>query len=1159
MTRLKKLKIFLLPIGIGLIVLANTFYLRSSMLGTISIIAYMVLTSFLLGNVFLENEEEGFVRFTLGFFIAFSFIVVVSAPLLIFFKLDFRGLAIILFSPLILPIILTLLRNPKEDTKQEETQERKKAPLFSLTYIVYLILVGYSLYLLIQARSGWVYGTVWSVVSPNFFTTYFLAGVVLVTIILYSSTRATSKLVLIIPYALIAAMIPAIVLYPGVSGDPFDHMGFARVVVEYGNFRVYPFAAKLNPWSLYWLVKEKALPLSTAIFTEILCIDVYWVHSFITPLLWGIFIPIATYKISKLLEIGERTALIASFFAGVYMNFLGWGSRSTGNSFGFIPFLVSFSFSLWYLKSNKNRLLLFLALLTAAASLIAHPMTGIVALIFFFLAINLKTYWTLRPQKPRVAQLFLGVTIFICLFAIPAFFLLNSVVYSVFAPQYASEATTRFSLDKLLKTDLWSFIFGEYATYTFKDIIISVLFPALGIVGLAYALKHKTQTQDKKLSMLFVGLAIILLIAIYRILNYAMIDVLFSPRRVWTFQDMLAIPLAVLTMSIAIDYLEGGQKPNPVKLLKFEKWRIKISWRLVFTAILVGLTFSAFALVSVSESYGRYGGMQLTELEVEAVKYIDQHTTERYVVATMPATTQVGWGFAGMWNPSKYYIYDNNLGEKPTVKSMFDYMKQYQAGVGYYIALSFRTPSFNKAIADASRIFGLFKILTNEKGSIYIFKYMIPPIPTGPDVDVMAYHWDTPAAYFVQNGLVRIIFNPSTLTLDVTDFFGDLYERLNLNQTLVDGAYVGNFQSIERFDPTQQTWLEWNPDDQISPSTEFRFRINFQNESLIGALQRSVQNIQLAFENAQTATLSVETGDFTRLYIPGLIGGPNSYDVNSRDYGMFYTLSRTPEVVLRPAYKSETSTSVLTFSDIVQHCKLNITDTYLTYEFYVENTAQSDQWASIEIWLPDVIYKGIFMPLRYSLDGGKTWSESVAYGDFPRGIPIKTMRENEVNWAFTQVSKASEAPNIWRTFTKSSGGSPSLPPTFTDSGGAQNRILLSVYLPSGDEALLQVGFATYYSRPLKVTYVFTDSDDIAYGLRNMREGTIKFYGYGTSAYVGGITTTIIPSSLSVTEEETGKIKSILLTISGDTSFSLLSAKGVDTTIDANGDGIPDRI
>ena len=134
-----------------------------------------------------------------------------------------------------------------------------------------------------------------------------------------------------------------------------------------------------------------------------------------------------------------------------------------------------------------------------------------------------------------------------------------------------------------------------------------------------------------------------------------------------------------------------------------------------------------------------------------------------------------------------------------------------------------------------------------------------------------------------------------------------------------------------------------------------------------------------------------------------------------------------------------------------------------------------------------------------------------------------------------------------------------MPSTFTDSGGAQNRILLSVYLPSGDEALLQVGFATYYSRPLKVTYVFKDSDDIAYGLRNMREGTIKFYGYGTSAYVGGITTTTIPTSLSATEDETGKFTSVLLTISGDTSFSLLSAKGVDTTIDANGDGIPDRI
>ncbi|UCG37110.1 MAG: hypothetical protein JSV64_02215, partial [Candidatus Bathyarchaeota archaeon] len=417
LTRLKKLRIILLPIVIGSAILANAFFLRSSILGAITLLAYILVTSFLIGKIFLQNEEEGFIKFMLGFFIMFSFFVVVSAPLLIFFKLDLVGLTIILFAPLVPLAIFMLFNKPKRETTREETEE-KKAPLFSPTYVIYLILVGFSLYLLVQARSGWIYGTVWSVVSPYFFTTYLLAGFVLVGIILYSSARATSKLALIIPYALIAALVPAIVLYPGNAGDPLDHMGFARMVIDYGNFRVYSFAANLNPWSLYWLVKEKALPLSTAIFAKMLSIDVYWTHTFITPLLWGTFVPLATYKMSKLLDIGERVSLIASFLAAIYINFLGWASRSTGNSLGFIPFLVSVSFTLSYLKQqHKSRMTLFLALLTAMASWITHPLTGIVALILAFLAIALKLYESIKLRSRFLARLLLGLALIICIFA----------------------------------------------------------------------------------------------------------------------------------------------------------------------------------------------------------------------------------------------------------------------------------------------------------------------------------------------------------------------------------------------------------------------------------------------------------------------------------------------------------------------------------------------------------------------------------------------------------------------------------------------------------------------------------------------------------------------------------------------------------------------
>jgi len=134
-----------------------------------------------------------------------------------------------------------------------------------------------------------------------------------------------------------------------------------------------------------------------------------------------------------------------------------------------------------------------------------------------------------------------------------------------------------------------------------------------------------------------------------------------------------------------------------------------------------------------------------------------------------------------------------------------------------------------------------------------------------------------------------------------------------------------------------------------------------------------------------------------------------------------------------------------------------------------------------------------------------------------------------------------------------------LPWNYTDTGGAQNRYVFGIYLPAKDKVLLTMGVPTYYVRPLKTTYVFTDSDHISYGLRNMREGLIKFYRLRLGAYVGGVLTAKVPTSLSVVQNDDGVIKSVLLTVTGETVFSFYSASGVDTTIDANGDGVPDRL
>ncbi len=115
------------------------------------------------------------------------------------------------------------------------------------------------------------------------------------------------------------------------------------------------------------------------------------------------------------------------------------------------------------------------------------------------------------------------------------------------------------------------------------------------------------------------------------------------------------------------------------------------------------------------------------------------------------------------------------------------------------------------------------------------------------------------------------------------------------------------------------------------------------------------------------------------------------------------------------------------------------------------------------------------------------------------------------------------------------------------------------YLPAGDNILVRLGFSVYYRRPLKVSYVFKDSDDLSYGLRNMQEELVKFYNLGTSEFVGGLKLSSTPTSLVITQDEADAILSISITIPSNATFQFLSAKGVDTTVDTDGDGIPDSI
>ena len=1146
----RKLVVPLSLIATALTVLFNVAFVHSSVLGVVASCIYIAFVGFLLGRTFLGDEHEFSSRFLFGIFLLISSLILVGTPIVVFYELNVPTLAIVLFSPLVPLVVLLKFQGLNLAKRKSATEKADDAPYFSPIYVVVLVLIACAGFLIIKARSGWINGTIWDVVSSSFFVTYFLAAFSLVGVILYSRTKTTSKMLLTTMFSLLSITISAVVLYPGDIGDPIGQMAASRLMLDYGTVRT-PLNLDLGLWNIYYMMKRNGLTLLTAMVAKIFVVDIYWIHTFIIAVLWGVFVPLVAYEITGMISGKGRVSVFAAFLTTFFSPFLIWGSISTGNGLGYVFISVSLYFTVRYLKSHEKPIPFLLAIITATATGLAHPFTGVMSFAFLFLAFGLKRYRITKMKSPLLARILMIVSFIICLLVLQSTFALQNTVYLYFASpevraNYIREGVIAFDPEKLFKTDLWYLIFGEYMDFSFKDVFLRGVMPVFGFVGLVYALSKKDR-YDKFLA-LFIFLAFAVCVIDYRIMKYAMFAVPFGPSRIWVMRDLIAVPFMAVTIDFTVRFLDGALRKtmlNPA----FKEVAKKFSGRQIIVWVLVGLSLASLATSSLSESYV-YSTLHPTQLEVDAVKYIDEHTDGRYtVLSTNTWNALIGGAFVGTRNPEKYYIYGSFL--YPSVAEMMEYIEEHEVGVGYFIAPSFRTPDFDDVIAEASRNFGLFKVLGNDDGEIYIFDYKIPPLPTGypdPDADVMAFYWNTPSSYIIQNGFARVIFNPKGKSLDVRDYWGDLYESINLEETLTDGEKLGNLTSVECF--LNGTWIKWLPVQDVVSVQQLNFRLNFEGDSLIGVVEKGKPYMQLWWERGHATSFTLRTGDFHRLYIPGIVGGDKPYNVSSRDFGFLYTLSRTPDVTLRPPHGSEASHSSLNCSQIVRDCNLTITKSYLDYRVYVQNNASRGQWANIEVWLPDEIYLGISPSISYSVDDGKTWTSGSTT------LYLETLGGVDVNWGVTLPRQTSDIPVVWKYVTGGVGGK--YPPTidFTISEGAQNRLLFGIYLPANDSVLVRLSASIYYVDQLSMTYIFTEFD-----LNGMKGNLTKFYNYGLSEYIGGLSLTTGPISLNVTESmttKTAKTESLSVTLSPGTIFSLLFAKG-DTTIDTDNDGIPDLI
>lgn len=1040
------------------------------------------------------------------------------------------------------------------------------------TMFFFLVSYGFNFLLASRTKIGGFTGTD---LHPLVMPVYFAAALFVVAILL-SDEKTWFKITLLIVYSLFSFSFFVVVYDAGYGWDQWVHLGYSRRVYENayydprGNPLIfsffYPGRSILS--RIYYSSRSVFQYSLSVIFARTFYVDLYWSHLLLIPISWGMFVPLICYAVAKALCGDEKSALLSSFLVTSIAALIFWGAVSVPQSVGILFYFFTVFLALKYLSDSGNKFLL-PTLLSALASLGAHFVPGVLSFSVVFLVFVFKKRQTLESRNDKIVLI---QAVVISASLLPLLFFVQRYFYPIFID---------FSLSKLSKLSLFeavqSLLFTEYGDYTLADFVSKGgIIDILGFLALVYGLLKPEKVNRAVCRFLFLSF---LIVAIdNRIVEWFMVGVV-GHERIWPSASLIAISSAGFAINELSSFLFSKiTHGNPVEKGVGRRGvfrRFKTSAKGALFIVILVLSLAGLVTASVYNGYykwmpERYGG--LTGYDFEAAKYIDATTPGVYVVVCDNWFRLAGYAVVGIENPRAYYAstYDDDamalfkrMATNPSPNLMIEAASVNNATFQYFVVSS-NSPhipsgiTLSQIVEKASAYFDLYGVFGDEeKLFLYIFRYRTPPTPTSSDVSAL--FWRKPSSYVVQNDLLRVLV-PRNESLEVRDFSGKLYEGLRFDRTLVDGSPLGNVSKVEYFDLVNKEWTSWAELDDDVASTfalrqQFRFRLLFGRVALVAIVERGKPFVQLYWESLDGSAHDVksylQTGEFELFRISGLTDTDRPGSVLSRRFGPYYTVGRTENVELHPAYNYSIHSNDLLPKQVRDYCNLTTTVSYFWSDLYVDNDAAFDQWVYVEVYLPDEVAVGVLPPFYYSVDGGLTWTRA-------HNGPLKTVNGTEVNWVISRARYGliygkppvyNKDPVEWTYFLKAAGGKSDLPEGFLNSGGVWNRIIFGMYLlgdtnannemssgkDEGDQVLIRFGTGRYGSF-LDATYALNDSDDAFYGLRNMNDVFVSFSTKGVDN--GGISFTKVLRSLFIKATAEDKVSYVAFNIPDNTTFSL---------------------
>jgi len=440
---------------------------------------------------------------------------------------------------------------------------------------------------------------------------------------------------------------------------------------------------------------------------------------------------------SKTLGLNENISVLCSLIVSLFPTSIVWAYASIPNGLSYLFFFCFIYFLLKYLHSNKTKELS-LVVVFLAASTLAHYLAGTLALSFLILAYSVKTYINAKERLPISAKLALLVSFIFCVSILPFALAYRRLFYP--------PATTFFSLNRFRESPLTEmilpFLLGSYYDFISRDAIITTLIfgipPLLGLIGMIYILRFKTKQMSGRaiyLYTLFLFLAFLLVVADDRIVKFFMIRVPFvEVDRLWVFRNLIATPFTALLIGEGLSF---AQKKLSKHFFASSHSKRTINFGFILVYLLAFITLSGWITYSVYYAYPHYAPLQTTTYEIEAVKYIDQTTNERYIVICDQWIIFAGQMFVGIVNPRAFYFSHVDprgvslfikMKSNATNETLTEAMKTNNATTAYFIIEKPRlgTETYSKIINQAQQnnllTYETFSYQGEEKLHIFYYK-----------------------------------------------------------------------------------------------------------------------------------------------------------------------------------------------------------------------------------------------------------------------------------------------------------------------------------------------------------------------------------------------------------------------------------------------------